>query len=86
MVKRSTEHSGLIIEPENGNTKGITEIRSEFSLYAQWVAKDPNVHQVDSEDSDQVKRMGRLRWVFAGCTYHCVVLLCSGSIIFVPVF
>ena len=37
-----------------------------------WVAKDPNVLQVDSEDSDQTGRMPRLIRVFAGRTCHFV--------------
>ena len=41
---------------------------SESSLCAQWVAKDPSFLHADSEDSDQIGRMPRLIWVFAGCT------------------
>ena len=39
---------------------------------AQLVAKEPSFLHVDSEDSDQTKRMPRLNWVFAGRTCHYV--------------
>ena len=39
---------------------GIRPIRSESSLDAQWVAKDPSFIHADSEDSDQTGRMPRL--------------------------
>ena len=38
----------------------IRPVCSEYSLCAQWVAKDPRFHQADSEDSDQTGRMPRL--------------------------
>ena len=38
----------------------------------QWVAKGPSFLRADSEDSDQVGRMPRLIWVFAGRTCHFV--------------
>ena len=47
---------------------GIRPVRSESSLCAQWVAKDPKFLHADSEDSDQTGRMPRLIWVFAGHT------------------
>ena len=42
----------------------------QFSLWAQYVAKDPRFLHVDSEDSDQTGQMPRLIWVFAGHTGH----------------
>ena len=42
-----------------------SEIRSESSLSAQWVAKDPSFLHADSEDSDQAGRMPRLIWDFS---------------------
>ena len=47
---------------------GIHPVWSESSLCAQWVAKDPSFLHVDSEDSDQTRRMPRLIRVFAGHT------------------
>ena len=47
-------------------------LRSESSLCAQWVAKDPSFLHADSEDSDQTGWMPRLTWVFAGRTCHFV--------------
>ena len=47
---------------------GIRRVRSEFSLCAQWVAKDPSFLHADSKDSDQTGQMPRLICVFAGCT------------------
>ena len=58
---------------------GIRPVWSEFSLYAQWVAKDPRFLHADSEDSNQTGRMPRLIWVFAGRTCHFLVLSCGGS-------
>ena len=46
----------------------ICPVWSDFSLCAQWVAKDPSFLHVDSKDSDQTGRMPRLIWFFAGCT------------------
>ena len=49
---------------EDSNQLGHRPV-SESSLCAQWVAKDPNFLQTDSEDSDQTGRMPRLiclRW------------------------
>ena len=39
---------------------GIRPVRSESSLCAQWVAKDPSFLHADSENSDQTGRMPRL--------------------------
>ena len=50
----------------------ICPVWSESSLCAQWVAKDPSFLHADSEDSDQIGRMPRLIWVFAGRTCHFV--------------
>ena len=36
---------------------GIRQVWSESSLCAQWIAKDPVFLQVDSEDSEQTRRM-----------------------------
>ena len=41
-------------------------------LSALWVAKDQNLLQADSEDSDQPGHPPRLIWVFAGRTDHFV--------------
>ena len=58
---------------------GIRPIWSEFSLCAQWVAKDQSFLHADNEDSDQTGRMPRLIWVFAGRTTTLLVLSCRGS-------
>ena len=58
---------------------GICPVRSESSLCAQWVGKDPSFLHADSEDSDQTGRMPRLIWVFAGRTLTLLVLSCCGS-------
>ena len=39
---------------------GVRPVRSESSLYAQWVAKDASFLHEDSEDSDQTGWMPRL--------------------------
>ena len=59
---------------------GIRPVWSEFSLCAQWVAKDPSFFHADSEDSDQTGRMPRLIWVFAGRTLIFLVLSFRGSV------
>ena len=59
---------------------GIRLVWSEYSLYAQWIAKDQSFLHADSEDSDQTGRMPRLIWVFAGRTAILLVLSCRGSI------
>ena len=51
---------------------GICPVWSESSLCAQWIAYDPKLLHVDSEDSDQIGQMPRLIWVFAGRTGHFV--------------
>ena len=50
------------------NSLGIRPVYSESLLCAYWVAKDPRFLHADSEDSDQIGRMPRLIWVFAGRT------------------
>ena len=60
----------------------IGPVWSESSLCAQWVAKDPSFLHAESEDSDQIGRMPRLIWVFAGRTLILVVLSCRGSFTF----
>ena len=51
---------------------GVRPVWSESSLCAQWVAKYPSFNHADSEDSDQIGRMPRLIWVFAGRECHFV--------------
>ena len=53
---------------------GIRPVWSESSLCTQWVAKDPNLLQAGSEDSDQPGHpwMPRLIWVFPRHTCHFV--------------
>ena len=58
---------------------GIRPVWSESSLFAQWIAKDPNFLHTDSEDSDQTAWMPSLIWVFAGRTLTLLVLSCHGS-------
>ena len=58
---------------------GIRPVRSESSLCAQWVAKDPSFLLADSESADQTGRMPRLISVFAGRTLILLVLSCRGS-------
>ena len=42
---------------------GICPVRSESSLCAQWIAKDPSFLHADSEDSDQDAQADlSLRW------------------------
>ena len=50
----------------------------QFSLCAQWVAKDPSFLHADSEDSHQTGRMPRLIWVFAGRRVILLVLSWGG--------
>ena len=51
---------------------GIHPVRSESSLCAQRIAKNPSFLHADSEDSDQLGRIPRLIWFFAGRTCHFV--------------
>ena len=51
---------------------GICPVWSEFSLWAQWVAKDLSFLHADRKDSDQTGRMPRLILVVAGRTCHFV--------------
>ena len=60
---------------------GIRPDCSEYSLFAQWITKDPWFLHADSEDSDQTGRMPRLIRVFAGRTNISLVLSCRGSFI-----
>ena len=46
----------------------ILPVWSEFLLSTQWVTKGPRFLHADSEDPDQIGRMPRLIWVFAGHT------------------
>ena len=65
--------------------KAMTLIRlgrpvwSEFTLCAQWEAKDTRFLHAESEDSDLTMRMPRLIWVFAGRTTTLLVLSFRGS-------
>ena len=59
---------------------GICPVWSEYSLCAQWVAKNQIFLYADSKDSDQTRRMLRLIWVFAGRTFILLVLSCRGSL------
>ena len=47
---------------------GIRPVWSESSLRVKWVAKDPSLLHVDSEDSDQP---GRMIWIFAPGAHVC---------------
>ena len=51
---------------------GIRPVWSESLQCAQCVAEDPVFLHVGSGDSDQIGRIPRLIWVFAGCTDHSV--------------
>ena len=51
---------------------GIRPVWSESLLCTQWVAMGPMFLYANSEDSDQIGRMPRLIWVFAGRTCHFV--------------
>ena len=51
---------------------GICPVWSEPLLCALWVAKDPNLLQADSKDSDQTGQTSRLIWVFADHKGHFV--------------
>ena len=56
----------LQYKPPRGKTNKMTvrptktQIWSESSLCAQWIAKDPSLLHADSEDSDQTGRMPKL--------------------------
>ena len=67
---------------ESGDDLDLGHIRpvwSESLLWALWVAKDPNLLQVDSKD--QTGPMPRPIWVFnGGAQVILLVLSCSGSI------
>ena len=58
---------------------GIRPVWSESLLRAQGVAKDPSFLHADSEDSDRTGRKPKLIRVFAGRTYHFLVLSWGGS-------
>ena len=45
--------------------KCLRPVWSEFSLCAQWIAKNLSFLHADSEDADQTGRMPRLIWVSA---------------------
>ena len=48
----------------------VRPAKTQSSLCAQWVAKDPSFLHADSEGSDQTGLMPRLIRVFAGRTNH----------------
>ena len=83
-----TGHSN-INEPQHDKTNKMSVspaktqislgIRPVWSVFAQWVAKDPRFLHADSKDSDQSGRMPRLIRVFAGRTATLLVLSCHGS-------
>ena len=65
---------------------GIHPVRSESSLCAEWVAKDPSFLHADSEDSDQTGLMPKadliLRWVHMPFCWFCheaahIVMFCK---------
>ena len=63
MSHRTTKPTKWQVHPaKTQNSLGIRPVRSEPSLCAQWVAKDPRFLQ----------RMPRLIWVFPGHTSHFV--------------
>ena len=65
--------------PKTQISLGIRPVWSESSLCALWVANDPSFLLADSEDCDQIWRMPRLIWVFAGRTLILLGLSCRGS-------
>ena len=51
---------------------GIRPVSSESSLCTQWVAKGPNFHHADSEDSDQTGQADlSLRWAHIPFCWFC---------------
>ena len=77
---RHDKTNNVAVRPANTQISlGIRPVWSEFSLWAQWVAKEPSFLHEDSEGTDQTGRMPRLIWVFAGRTLILLVLSCSGS-------
>ena len=64
---------------EYSDQPGRPPSRSESTLYAHWVAKDPSFLHANSKDSDQTGRMLRLIWVSDGRTLILLVLSCRGS-------
>ena len=61
---------------------GIRPVWSESSLSAWRKLGSLATHWADSEDSDQIGRMPRLIWVFAGRTVILLVLSWGGSFLF----
>ena len=73
MTRSLTKQTKWPLRPaKTQNSLGIHPVWSEPSQCAQWVAEDPMFLHTDSEDFVQTRRMPRLIWVFAGCTYHFV--------------
>ena len=59
--------SHLMTKPKK---KHVRLVKTQISLCAQWVAKDPRCRHADSKDWSDA----RLIRVFAGCTGHFVGL------------
>ena len=73
MSQRTTKPTKWHVRPAKPKiSQGIRPVRSESSLCAQLVAKDPSFRNADRKDSDQTGRTPRLIWVFAGRTCHFV--------------
>ena len=83
-----------IIEPHHDKTNkmtvrpsktqislGIRPVWSESSLSAWRKLGSLATQWAHSEDSDQIGRMPRLIWAFAGCTVTLLVLSCRGSLL-----
>ena len=76
----STLVASRTYEPQHYKKNKMTCAPSEDSNQpghppSQWVAEDPMFLHADSEDSDQIGRMSRLIWVFAGRRGHFVGLV-----------
>ena len=65
----------LSFKPEHDKTNKTTVAYTQSdqsSLCALCIAKDPNLLQADSKDSDQTRQMPRMIQVFARRTHHFV--------------
>ena len=73
-----TGASEVIIEPPHDKTNNVPvrPAKTQISLGAFWVAKDPSFLQADSEDSDQTGRMPRLIWVIAAMAHMSFCWFC----------
>ena len=61
---------------------GICPVWSVFTVHS--VVKGPIFLHVDREDFDQTGQMSRLIWASVGARVILLVLLCGGSLIYVP--